>query len=455
MDLSIGEIVQAVKGRLLRGDPSARARGVSTDSRTVKAGEVFFALKGKRFDGHDFVPQAFASGAVAAVVQKETPAPPGSTLIEVQDTLKALGDLASFWRSSIKAKVVGITGSCGKTTTREMATAVLKHLGWRVVSSPRNYNNLIGLPLSILLATPEDEVLVLEMGMSAPGEIRRLSQIASPDIGMLTNIGPVHLEGFPSGIEGVKEAKAEILEGMREGSLFIYNADDPLVREVSLRFGGEKIGFGKAPDSLVRLCQAKEKGEKMDLEVQTPKGVLRVELNLLGKGALYCALGAIATLIGLGIDLEGIRGGLQSFKAVQGRMCVKSLKGIWVIDDTYNSNPLALKAALEVLSKKAGRRIAVLGDMAELGPWAEQYHREIGRLCGALGLDGLFLLGKWAEVLASEASINGLKGKVVLARDHEELARELKGFLREGDWVLVKGSRTMQMEKVIAYLEGD
>lgn len=453
MDLSVGEVVQAVGGRLLGGDPLRRVKGVSTDSRTVKSGEVFFALRGKRFDGHDFVPKAFASGAVAAVVQKEVQVPRDFALIEVEDTLKALGDLAFFWRSRIKAKVVGITGSCGKTTTREMTATVLKYLGLRVLSSPRNYNNLVGLPLSLLLAQCDHEVLVLEMGMSAPGEIRRLSQIASPDIGVLTNVGPVHLEGFPSGIEGIKEAKAEILEGMRTDSLFVYNADDPLVQEISLRFKGEKIGFGKTPESLVRLLQVEEKGDKMYLGVQTPKGFLKVELTLLGEGAIYCALAAIATLMALGVDLEQIGFGLRSFQAVEGRMCVKAIKGVWVIDDTYNSNPLALKAALEVLSKKVGRKIAVLGDMAELGPWAEHYHREIGKLCGTLGLDGLFLIGKWAEVVASEASRNGLKGKVVVFKEHEELAKELKEFLQEGDWVLVKGSRTMNMEKVIACLE--
>lgn len=455
MDLSIGEIAQALKGRLLAGDPSVKVKGVSTDSRTVKRGEVFFALKGKRFDGHDFVQQAFASGAVAAVVQKEVLVPKGFALIKVQDTLKALGDLALFWRSRLNAKVVGITGSCGKTTTREMIATVLRHLGLKVLSSPRNYNNLIGLPLSLLLAQSDHEALVLEMGMSVPGEIRRLSQIASPDIGVLTNIGPAHLEGFPSGIEGVKEAKAEILEGMRADSLFVYNADDPLVREISLRFKGKKIGFGKTPESLVRLLWVEEKGDRMGLDVQTPKGVLKVELALLGEGAIYCALGAIATLIALGVGLEEIEFGLRSFRAIEGRMCVKSIRGVWVIDDTYNSNPLALKAALEVLSKKVGRRIAVLGDMAELGPWAEQYHREIGKLCGSLGLDGLFLIGKWAEVVASEASRNCLRGKVMVVKEHEELAKKLKEFLQEGDWVLVKGSRTMEMEKVIAYLEGD
>lgn len=455
MDLSVGEIVQAVGGRLLGGDPLTRVKGVSTDSRTVRGGEVFFALKGKRFDGHDFVPQALACGAVSAVVQKEVSVPQGPALIQVEDPLKALGDLALFWRRKLKAKVVGITGSCGKTTTREMIAAVLKYAGRKVLSSPRNYNNLIGLPLSLLLAQPDHEALVLEMGMSAPGEIRRLSQIASPDIGVLTNVGPVHLEGFPSGIEGVKEAKAEILEGMGVGAVFVYNADDPLVREIALRFKGEKIGFGKSPESLVRLLQVEEKGGKIDIEVQTPKGILRTELDLLGEGALYCALGAIATLMVLGVELEEIGLGLRSFQAVEGRMFLRSIKGVWVIDDTYNSNPLALKVAIEVLSKKVGRRIAVLGDMAELGPWAERYHREIGRLCGTLGLDGLFLLGKWAEVVASEASKNGLKGKVVVAKEHGELAKELKGFLKEGDWVLVKGSRTMEMDKVIAYLEED
>ncbi len=447
MELRVREVVEATRGELLQGDPEEVVHGVWTDSRTLPPGVLFFALKGSRFDGHDFAAEAVRKGAKALVIHRDVELEEGVALIKTEDTLRALGDLARWWRSGMKGEVIGITGSCGKTTTKEMVARILQQRG-TVASSPGNYNNLIGLPLSLLRAPREVRAMVLEMGMSRPGEIARLSRIARPTVGVITNVGPVHLEGLSS-LEAVRDAKGELLEGMADAATLVYNADDPLVAEIASRYRGRKLPFGKEK-GVVRALKVAESDSGLDLEVLTPKGELSVELKILGDGAVYAALAATATALAAGASPSEVREGLRDFEPLEGRMKFHKVGPFTVIDDSYNSKPLAVQAALKVLgSRQGGRKIAVLGDMAELGRDAPRFHREVGKLCADLGLDALFLLGPLAQEIASGAKEGGLRGEVYIGSDHGDIAKALKGFLRAGDWVLIKGSRVMEMERVL------
>jgi UDP-N-acetylmuramoyl-tripeptide--D-alanyl-D-alanine ligase len=451
LELRIKEVVEILEGELLEGDPERRITGVSTDSRTLKAGELFFALKGKRFDGHDFIEEAKEKGASGAVIEREV-GNRGFPLIKVKDTLYALGKLASFWRDRLKGTVIGITGSCGKTTTKEMMGRLFSLGGFKVSQSPNSYNNQIGLPLSLLRASEEDEVIVLEMGMSFFGEISYLSRIARPHVGIITNIGPAHLEGV-SDLRGVQRAKAELLEGMNSDSILIYNEDDPLVREIAENFHGKKVSFGKSLQSTIRAEDIKFTEKGVEFLLKTPSGGIKVSSKVLGEGGVYCSLAASSAAIVMGIPLKKIGEGLSSFEPLPLRGCVVKLKDFWIIEDCYNSNPMSLRSALNALSSLSGRKIAVLGDMAELGVWAEVYHKEVGRWCAQLGIDALFLLGKWAESIASGALEEGFKGFLLIGKDHVEIGRALKEYVKKGDFVLLKGSRIMEMERIKDFLE--
>jgi len=451
LELRIGEVVEAIEGYLVEGDPEEKIVGISTDSRTLKAGELFFALRGKRFDGHDFLKEVKEKGAIGAVIQREV-GRIGFSLIKVENTLYALGKLASFWRDHLKGVVIGVTGSCGKTTTKEMISYLLSFGGFKVSRSPKSYNNQVGLPLSLLWAFEEDEAIVLEMGMSSFGEISYLSRIARPKLGIITNIGPAHLEGVLD-LRGVQKAKSEILDGMNSDSIFIYNEDDPLVREIAQIFKGKKVSFGKSPQSTIRAEDIKMSEKGVSFILKTPDGDIRVSTRVLGEAGIYCSLAASSVAILMGISLDKLGEGLSSFEPLPMRGCMVKLKDFWIMEDYYNSNPMSLRSALNVLASALGRKIAVLGDMAELGSFAEVYHKEVGKWCAQLGIDALFLLGRWAEKIASGAIEEGFKGFLFIGKEHAEIGKALKKYLKEGDFVLLKGSRIMEMERIKGFLE--
>jgi len=450
--LSLKEVLEATGGCRLQGEEEQTFTGVSTDSRTLTPGELFVALKGRRFDGHQFVQEAARRGARGLLIQRPLPLPDGVAAVGVPDTLRALGDLAAWWRDRLKAPVIGITGSCGKTTAKEMVARIFG-LKRRVSASPGNYNNLIGLPLSLLRAPLDAEAVVLEMGMSVPGEIGRLSQIARPTVGAVTNVAPVHLEGLSS-LEAVREAKAEILQGLGGSSTFVYNGDDPHVKAIARRFSGEKVPFGKGEDTLVRAREIRPEERGTTFTLLSPWGEVPLRLKVLGEGGVYSALCAAACALAVGATLGEVKGGLEAFEPLPMRMELLELGGVKVINDAYNSNPAAVEAALKVLASRGGRRIAVLGDMAELGDQAKAFHLRVGELCAELGLEGLFLLGDLAPAVAQGARDKGLNGHVFIAQDHEELAEALSSFLKRGDWLLIKGSRIMAMERVLEGLQG-
>jgi UDP-N-acetylmuramoyl-tripeptide--D-alanyl-D-alanine ligase len=448
---TFAEIVQATNGTGTgKGDGSVT--GVSTDSRTVSPRDVFVALKGERFDGHDFIPAVAGKGVRAFVVEKswlsthEIPA--GSFTIGVPDTLRALGDLAAFHRAGFSLPVIGITGSNGKTTTKEMLASILAAAGEGLKTSG-NLNNLIGLPQMLLRLDGGHRWAVLEMGMSELGEIDRLAEIAKPDIGIITNALPAHLETLGN-VETVARAKGELFLRLAGGGCAVYNADDPLISRCPSPGGVKRISFGVRSGDI-----RAEKIENLGKEGQAfslclPSGTAPVSLRAFGRHNVYNALAAAAAAFALNMDPEAIRDGLESFTPYDKRFSLEEIDGITLIDDSYNANPGSMKAALETLRDLRGNRrgIAVLGDMLELGESSVSAHEEIGRLAASC-VERIYVIGEMADSVARGAVSAGLPpASIVRASDHEELLADLFAVLDKGDHILVKGSRGMKMETV-------
>jgi UDP-N-acetylmuramoyl-tripeptide--D-alanyl-D-alanine ligase len=454
--LSIATVIEATGGTLVQGDRHASFVGVSTDSRSLKPGELFFALKGINFDGHRFFSEAIQRGGRGAVVEQEVASPANKAIpiIIVKDTLHALGDLANWWRKRHPIPLIAIVGSTGKTTTKEMAAGIMGRM-YRVMKNEGNFNNLIGLPLSLLKMNAQDQIAVLEMGMNCKGEIRRLTQIAEPDLGILTNIGPVHLEGVGS-IEGVMEAKGELVEEMGAQGSIIFNADDPRVVKLSTRFGGARTSFGIAnPADWTAIDVRLQANGMVSFQLRGDAGTIPIALRLIGRHQVHNALAAAATASALGLGMDDIQKGLEAFQPPPMRMEVIALgQGITIINDAYNANPKSMEAALLALEEATGgRKIAVLGDMWELGGYAEQAHRELGRAVKERGVDFLFLLGEFAPQVAQGAEEAGMDPQAIyLEKDHRDVSLHLARMVNKGDWILIKGSRIMKMEEIIKEL---
>jgi UDP-N-acetylmuramoyl-tripeptide--D-alanyl-D-alanine ligase len=451
--LTLHDVVTATRGRVVGRSPVGPFAGVGIDSRTLGAGEVFFAIQGPRFDGHDFLAQARAAGAEAAVVHRDLADAP-LPLVRVADTTRALADLARHRREQAAIPVVCITGSAGKTTTKEMTAALLARRG-AVLKTEGNLNNQYGLPLSLLRLAPAHRHAVLELGMSAAGELRALSAIARPDVAVITLVAPVHLEFFAS-VDDIAAAKAEILEGLRPGGAAVLNADDPRVRAAGERHPGKVVWFGRD-----RRCQVSAEnwrgtvhGMRFDLRVDGRS--VDVALPLPGPHFLTNFLAAAATAHVLGLSAEEIAEGATGMKAARHRGEVLALgQGVTLLDDCYNSNPAAVEAAVAALDMAAqGRRVAFLGDMLELGPRGPELHRATARAV-APRLQALVAVGAQAEHLLAGAREGGLPAEALHAfADSEQAAAAAPGLLRPGDAVLVKGSRGVRMEKVVDALAG-
>ncbi len=452
-ELRICEIAEFVGGKILKGDPQTFAKGYSIDSRTIKSGELFFALKGER-DGHDFVLDALGKGGLGAVVSKMIDIPENKVLIYVEDTLKALQDLARKVIERLKPRIVGITGSVGKTTVKESTFHLLSKFK-KCIKSPGNLNNHVGLPLSILNISVEDEVAILEMAMSSKGEIKFLTEIAPPDVSVITNINPVHLQFFSS-VEDIALAKKEILDGTREGGIAILNGDDPLVREISVNFRGEKIFFGEGKGNQIRISDIKRDGEfgiEFTIDVEGERE--RFQLKPSTKPFIWNFLPAIGVARAFGLKLRDISPYISNFKPFKMRGEIIFIGNKILIDDSYNSNPRALATMLEELSYAKGRKIAVLGDMLELGEREEGFHREIGRLIANLKTDFLVTVGKLASLMGEEAVKWGMSRENFKSFPDSESASEfVKEIVKDGDVVLVKGSRRLKMEIVSERLKG-
>ena len=416
-------------------------RGVSTDSRQPMPGALFFALQGPLFDGHAYVDAARAQGAAAAAVSR--PCASALPQIRVRDTRLALGQLSAHWRSRFDIPVIAITGSNGKTTVRAMTAAILAHCG-RALSTQGNLNNDIGLPLTLARLDPADRFAVIEMGANHPGEIAYLTGIARPTIGVVTNAGPAHLEGFGD-LPGVARAKGELFAGLDADGVAVINGDDdfaPLWRELAAHC--RIVEFGLAAGRAVTAQWRGDAGGS-DIELSTPQGSIGLRLPLPGRHNVMNALAASAVAQLAGAGLDDIRQGLEALAPVAGRFNIHRLPGgITLIDDTYNANPGSLQVALEVLAQAEGESWLILGDMGELGAGAAELHHRAGAQARAAGITRVYGLGELAR-----AAIEGFAGPGVAFASLEQLLDGVRGELRGPLHILVKGSRRMRMERVV------
>ena len=463
MGWSKAEILAATGGKLWRDGKAKRFGEVVTDSTKVGPGSVFVALKGERHDGHRFIGDALGRGAACVIAHRTAPRfnYGSATVVKVRDTLTALGDLAHFRRERLAPKVLAITGSNGKTTTKEMVAAILEEgalgrarLRGRVLKTEGNFNNLVGLPLTLLRLRKRHKVAVVELGTNRPGEICRLAQIADPDCGIITSVAVAHLEGLNS-LAGVAREKGALYQNVQSGGAIAVNLDDPRVKKLAARFKGKKITYGRRGWLRARSGRMSGKGGmEFTLHVGAARG--KVRLNYLGQHNIANALGAAALALGAGVKLSAIRRGLGKAKPFSMRMQVDEWQGIGIINDAYNANPASMRAALQTLAEVPcrGKRIAVLGDMFELGRRSVREHRALGRAAAGAALDGLYLLGAQAAAVGRGARAGGMKPeKILIGKDHGDLAEQLRAQVQPGDWLLFKGSRGMKMERVLEALK--
>ncbi len=457
MILTLEEILKVTGGNLVRGEGNTFFQGVSTDSRTVAEGDLFIALKGPRFDGHHYASEALKKKAGGVLIEEDkigdirSNGNRSKAVIAVKDTLAALGDIARDWRRKCGTPVVGLTGSNGKTTTKEMIAACLETT-FPVLKTKGNLNNLIGVPLTLLGLTEKERVVVLEMGMNVPGEIRRLTEIAEPDVGLITNIQEVHLEGLGT-VERLKEEKGELFRRMRRDGTIVVNQDDPRVADLASDYPGQKITFGTEHPAEVMAKEIRLGGEGgTSFTLILEEEAMEIHLPLLGRHFVPNALAAVAVGCLFGVDVQRIKEALEKVQPFPMRMEIVSLKGgKTLINDAYNANPHSTKLALETLAeaKGEGRAFAVLGDMLELGNFAKEAHEEIGKKVGELSIDFLIAMGEEAPTVVESAARHGLPmNRARVVQDHSEAISLLREISQNGDWILVKGSRRMAMEKI-------
>jgi len=458
MILTLEEVLKVTQGNLIQGRGNTFFRGVSTDSRTVAEGDLFIALKGPRFDGHHYALEALAKKAGGVLIEEDKVGDirwnghRSKAVITVKDTLSALGDIARDRRRKQGIPVVALTGSNGKTTTKEMIAACLE-TSFPVLKTKGNLNNLVGVPLTLLTLTEKERVVVLEMGMNVPGEIRRLTEIAEPDVGLITNIQKVHLEGLGS-LERLKEEKGELFRRMRRDGTILVNQDDPGVMELASHYPGQKITFGTEHPAEVMGKEVRLGGEGRTSFTLILEGeAMAIHLPLLGRHFVPDALAAVAIACLFGVEMQQIKEALENFKPFPMRMEVVRLKGgKTLINDAYNASPYSTELALETLveAKGKGRAIAVLGDMLELGSFAKEAHEQIGKKVSDLSIDFLFALGEEASTVVRSAIRHGFPMKRArIVESHSEAISLLREMVEDGDWILVKGSRRMAMEKIV------
>lgn len=455
--MTISEVLRATGGTLVRGESDRLFYGVSTDSRTTQEGNLFLCLRGENFDGHHYLTAAAAAGASGFVIQKDA----GETLIGMQekipvllveDTLKALGEIARFWRKKLNVPVIAITGSSGKTTTKEMTAGILG-LTKKVLKTEGNLNNRIGLPMTLLKLTGQHDVAVVEMGTNMPGEIGCLTHIAEPSIGLITNIGAAHLEKLKS-LANIREEKGALFENMDRNGIAVINGDDKALALLGRRWKGKQIAFGWKHRTDVSAWEIRKTAPVgIAFQLRTGQADRHVRMQMSGEHNLYNALGAAAASLAFGADINSICQGLESFRGVSGRFEIQTLhNGVHVIDDTYNANPLSVREALKSLKelRGSGSSAVILGDMLELGSGAGLWHRRIGRMIADTGVQSLLLMGDYRRDTAAGAMEKGMTAaRILFCETPEQIQDYLQSSLKSGDWVLVKGSRKMKMEHIV------
>lgn len=417
--------------------------GVSTDTRTLKPGNLYVAIRGEQFDGHNFINQAFEKGAVAALTEQAIDAPIPQVVVD--DTIAALGQLSSHWRQLFSIPLIGVTGSNGKTTLKNMIASIMRTAcqqnASEVLATEGNLNNNIGLPMTLLRMDHQHRYGVIEMGMNHFGEIAYLTELTKPAVAVITNAAEAHLEGLLS-VEGVAKAKGEIFSGLNASGTAILNSDDRFYPYWKSLVPNQKqltFGLKNAADVTATML------EQSHILLKTPAGEIDIQLPLLGTHNVMNALAATAAALAIHIDLKTIKQGLEQVKPAPGRMHQYHLaNNVHVIDDTYNANPFSLQAAVTTLASMPGTKIVVLGDMKELGAEAREIHFSAGQKIRAAGIDYLFTYGQLSRDAAS-----GFGDHAFHFTDRDQLVAELKPYLTAGTHLLVKGSRSMQMEKVV------
>lgn len=457
MDLQISEILEATNGLMLTADCGKTIKEISTDSRKVADNCLFIPLRGDNHDGHDYVQNALESGAAAALVEKGVGIQnilkqkySDKTILEVGCTLKALGDIANFWRRKFKTTIIAITGSNGKTSTKEIAYNILSRK-LNTIKSPGNWNNLIGVPLSLFQLDGKQDAAIIEMGMSEKGEIKRLAEIAEPQIALITNIGPSHLENFNS-IDDIKAAKGELFINLGSDHTAIINNDDQRVLSLSETTDAKTLFFGQNSGNIrsENINDSKAQDIEYDLIIEDKK--THIKTTDQSRQFISNSLAAAAIAHAAGIDIEDIKKGLERSITVQGRMEKLETGSITIINDTYNANPVSMDAALSALSKMTGysHKLAVLADMLELGTDSGRFHIAVGEKAAKSDLDYLFLFGSFAMEIKKGAKSAGMaENKISVFEDITELNQSVKKHLQKGDVILIKGSRGMQLERVV------
>lgn len=465
--LDISKILEVTGGSLIQGDLHRRTPGISIDSRTLLSGELFIALRGSRFDGHDFIEEAVAKGASGAIVSRlsitsyQLP-----VLIKVKDTLKALGQIAKAYRERFDIPFIGVTGSIGKTTTKEMIASMLARR-FETLKSEASFNNDIGVPLTLFRLTPNHRAAVLELGMSAPGQIARLAGLVRPSVGVITNVSPVHI-GYLDTLEGIAQAKEELLGSLQDKGKAVLNLDDPYVSQMAARFKGEVITYGveseearprgrSSPKAAIRASNIRDKNEDgSSFRLEVFQESIQIDLPLLGFHNIYNALAAAGAAYSLGLNLRSIKAGLERMEALSHRLELVKIGQVRVLNDAYNASPESMAAAIRILRNLGGkgRRIAVLGDMLELGRHGPSAHQELGRFLASATIDRLLTVGELARMIAQGALKAGMdKGHIIVCGDNKHAYERLTQIIKPGDRVLVKGSRAMAMEEIVERLK--
>lgn len=452
--IRICDIVSAVRGVLRKGDPNAEVTSVSTNSQEIEPGALFVPIIGERVDAHRFIPMALEAGAEACFTQQE---PEGlkyldGAVIQVQDTQKALQDFAAWYRNRFSIPVIGVTGSVGKSSTKEMIAAALSQ-GKRVHKTAGNFNSQIGLPLTIFGLNHTHEIAVIEMGMSNFGEMERLSAIARPTSAVMTNIGISHIEQLKTQ-ENIRTEKLHIADTIGEQGALYLNGDDPLLRQLKDSYSGKIVWYGTEEDCDYRAVNIDTVKDCTRFDLHAPFGIHKIMIPALGIHNVSNALAAIAVAYDQGITLDDIRCGLLTYKGLAMRQQIHELDKITVIDDSYNASPDSIKSGIGVLMavKNTGKKVAVLADMLELGERSSQAHFDLGIYAAESGVDAVVTVGKEAERIAEGAVEKNSRIFAKACKTNEEAFAELEKILSDGDCVLIKGSRGMHTDEIVEKL---
>lgn len=458
--LSIKDVINAVDGCLIAKDKnidlsSIFIKGVSTDTRNIKIDDLFIPLKGNNFDGHKFINMAFEKGAVCTLSEDETEnLYNDKIIIKVKSTKQALMDLAQFYRSLFDIPVVAITGSAGKTTTKDIIASVLSQK-YNVLKTEGNFNNEIGLPLTVFKIDNSTEVVVLEMGMNHFGEIHNLSKIAVPDVAVITNIGVSHIENLGSR-EGILKAKCEIFDYLSSLGIIIVNGDDDMLNKIN--DNKHKIyKYGLKYQNEFYADEIEEKGiEGIKCQIHTPENFFYVNIPVPGKHTIYNSLAAAGVGICMGLSKEEIKNGIENFQPTKMRMNIIKTKRYSIINDVYNSNPSSVKAGIDVISSVKGRKVCILGDMLELGNFSNELHREIGEYAVSNNIDIIICIGTMSKYMFEGACKmrKNENQRIYYFETQEDFFCEMNNIINKNDTILVKASRGMKFEKTIEKITG-